>query len=92
LLELAEPAGVALCPRCGRLFLRVCERLAVNPAEVTLSTTLAGDLGADSLDVLELLMEVEEEIGAKIPEERTREITTVGDILAIVASLDRHGR
>jgi acyl carrier protein len=55
----------------------VVEQLGVSEDEVTLSANFVDDLGADSLDTVELVMALEEEFGAEIPDEKAETITTV---------------
>lgn len=55
----------------------VVEQLGVDPAEVTNTASFIDDLGADSLDTVELVMALEEEFGAEIPDEAAEKITTV---------------
>jgi acyl carrier protein len=56
----------------------VVEQLDVNPDEVTLEASFMDDLGADSLDVVELVMGLEEEFELEIPDEEAEKIATVG--------------
>jgi acyl carrier protein len=82
LLEFCDPAGVALCPRCGLLLCRLRGRLAslygADPDQITLATSFVEDLGADSLDVVELVMELEEEFGVRIPDDEAERIKPEG--------------
>ncbi|OQX07077.1 MAG: acyl carrier protein [Thiothrix lacustris] len=55
----------------------VVEQLGVDEAEVKNSSSFIDDLGADSLDTVELVMALEEEFGAEIPDEEAEKITTV---------------
>jgi len=63
----------------------VCERLDRKPEQVTLDAKFIGDLGADSLDVTELLILLEEEFQIDIDDEATK-IETVGDAIKFIAS------
>jgi acyl carrier protein len=56
----------------------VVEQLEVDPAKVVPSASFANDLGADSLDVVELVMALEEEFDIEIPDEAAEAIDTVG--------------
>ena len=56
----------------------VCEQLGVSAEEVKLEASFIDDLGADSLDTVELIMEFEEEFDLEIPDEDAEKITTVG--------------
>ncbi|MGE3852606.1 MAG: acyl carrier protein [Planctomycetota bacterium] len=62
----------------------VAEQMGVAPEKVTPETSFINDLGADSLDTVELLMEFEDEFGISIPEEEAEKIQTVGDVLRYV--------
>lgn len=57
----------------------IVEQLGVDAEEVTLGSSFIDDLGADSLDTVELVMALEEEFDIEIPDEDAEKITTVGD-------------
>ncbi len=57
----------------------IVEQLGVKPEEVTAEASFVDDLGADSLDTVELVMALEEEFGIEIPDEDAEKIQTVGD-------------
>ena len=57
----------------------VAEVLNVEPEEVTMASTFVDDLGADSLDVFQIIMGIEEEFNIEIPSEVAEKIATVGD-------------
>lgn len=57
----------------------IVEVLNVDPDEITEDTTFIDDLGADSLDVFQIIMGIEEEFDIEIPSEETEKISTVGD-------------
>ena len=59
----------------------IVDKLGVEPSEVTETANLTNDLGADSLDTVELLMEFEKVFGIKIPDEETSSIATVQDAI-----------
>ncbi|MBN1557303.1 MAG: acyl carrier protein [Lentisphaerae bacterium] len=59
----------------------IVEQLGVNADQVTPSASFIEDLGADSLDTVELVMAFEEEFGAEIPDEDAEKLTTVGDVV-----------
>lgn len=59
----------------------VVEQLGVNAEQVTREASFVDDLGADSLDSVELIMAVEEEMGISIPEAEATKLTTVGAVL-----------
>ena len=64
----------------------LCDQLPLNPGDVTMDARIKEDLGADSLDVLQLLMALEEEKGIVIPDEVLPTLSTVGDIMAYMES------
>ncbi len=57
----------------------IVKQLGVKPEEVTIDASFTDDLGADSLDLVEVVMALEEEFGAQIPDEDAEKIKTVGD-------------
>lgn len=59
----------------------VVEKLGVEPEKVTEEASFITDLGADSLDTVELIMDFEKEFGATIPDEEAEKIKTVGDAI-----------
>ena len=62
----------------------IVEQLGVDEEEVTPDASFVDDLGADSLDVVELVMAFEEEFGLEIPDEDAEKITTVGDAIRYI--------
>jgi len=62
----------------------IVDRLGVDEAEVTMEASFVDDLGADSLDTLELVMALEEEFGIEIPDEDAEKIITVGDAIKYI--------
>ena len=62
----------------------IAEQLGVKKEEVTDSAKFVDDLGADSLDTVELVMALEEEFGIEIPDEDAEKLTTVGDALRYI--------
>ncbi|MDE5632500.1 MAG: acyl carrier protein, partial [Muribaculaceae bacterium] len=62
----------------------VVDKLGVEPEKVTESAGFITDLGADSLDTVELIMDFEKEFGITIPDEEAEKIKTVGDAVAFV--------
>ncbi len=62
----------------------IVDRLGVDEAEVTMEASFVDDLGADSLDTLELVMALEEEFGIEIPDEDAEKIVTVGDAIKYI--------
>lgn len=59
----------------------IVEQLGVNAEQVTPEASFIDDLGADSLDTVELVMAFEEEFGAEIPDEDAEKLTTVGAVV-----------
>lgn len=64
----------------------ICEQLSVDPTEVTTEASFKDDLGADSLDLFELVMALEEAYGIEIPSEDLTKILTVGDVVEYLKS------
>jgi len=64
----------------------IVERLGVDESEVTLEASFTNDLGADSLDTVELIMELEKEFNISIPDEQAEQIQTVGDAVSYLES------
>lgn len=62
----------------------IAEQLGVKPEEVTDQAKFVDDLGADSLDTVELVMALEEEYGIEIPDEDAEKLTTVGDAMKYI--------
>ena len=63
------------------------DELNVDESKVTPEASIKGDLGADSIDILQLLMTLEEESGITIPDEKHATFETVGDIVTYLESL-----
>lgn len=87
--EPSQPLGDSVCPRCGALLIVVCDQLGVDKEKITPATSFVNDLGVDSLDTVELVMELEEEFDINIPDDEAEKIQTVAD--AIRAILRRRG-
>ena len=62
----------------------VVEQLGVEADEVTIESTFIDDLGADSLDIVELIMAFEEEFAIEIPDEAAEKIKTVQDVVSYI--------
>ncbi|MFM9225386.1 MAG: acyl carrier protein [Actinomycetota bacterium] len=62
------------------------DTLSVEAAKVTREASFADDLEADSLDVVELVMALEEEFGISVPEEELQDVTTVGQAFDLISS------
>ena len=62
----------------------IVDKLSVDENEVTPAASFSTDLGADSLDTVELIMEFEKEFGISVPDEEAEKIATVGDAIAYI--------
>ncbi len=62
----------------------IVDKLGVEESEVTNEASFTNDLGADSLDTVELIMEFEKEFGISIPDDQAEKITTVGDAVSYI--------
>ena len=63
----------------------IVDKLGVDESEVTLESSFTNDLGADSLDTVELIMEFEKEFNLAIPDDQAETIVTVGDAVKYVS-------
>ena len=88
-------SGDATCPKCGcllwgddailaQLKIRIAEQLGADPDKITSETSFVSDLGADSLDTVELVMELEEEFDIDIPDADAENIRTIGDAIRYI--------
>jgi len=68
----------------------ICDQLAVESDKVTQTASFIDDLGADSLDIVELVMTMEEEFDLDIPDEDAEKMKTVGDVVKYIASKSTH--
>jgi len=62
----------------------VAEHLAVTETEVKIESRFIEDLGADSLDIVELIMAIEEEFGISVPDEDAEKILTIKDVISYI--------
>ena len=62
----------------------IAEKLGVNPSEVTMDASFTNDLGADSLDTVELMLDFEKKFGIAIPDDQQESIVTVGDVIRLI--------
>ncbi|MDA3904680.1 MAG: acyl carrier protein [Bacteroidales bacterium] len=62
----------------------IVDKLGVDPSEVTPEASFTNDLGADSLDTVELIMEFEKEFNMSIPDDQAENIQTVGEAIAYI--------
>jgi len=67
----------------------IVDKLGVEESEVTPTASFTNDLGADSLDTVELIMEFEKEFGISIPDEEAEKISTVGDAIEHIEALQK---
>ncbi len=74
-------ADANLEPRLKKM---ISEQLGVDEAQVVPSASFADDLQADSLDLVELIMSIEEEFGVEIPDEDAEKLQTVGDAIGYI--------
>ena len=94
-LEFSNPGEDCPCPVCGCLIwrsteilqtvARTCaEQLGVSQELITADSNFINDLGADSLDTVELVMELEEEFDLNIPDDVAERMNTVGDVVRFI--------
>jgi acyl carrier protein len=62
----------------------IVDKLGVDESEVTTEASFTNDLGADSLDTVELIMEFEKEFDIQIPDDQAEKIATVGDAISFI--------
>ena len=67
----------------------IVDKLSVDESEVKNEASFANDLGADSLDLVELIMEFEKEFGITIPDDQSEKISTVGDAIAYIEHINK---
>lgn len=65
---------------------RLADQLGIDETEITLDAQFKEDLGADSLDLMEMVMSLEDEYGIEIPVEELEQIETIGDLVEYLAS------
>ena len=65
----------------------IVDKLGVEEAEVTNEASFTNDLGADSLDTVELVMALEEEFGHEIPDEQAEKLQSVGDVIKYIEDM-----
>ena len=65
----------------------IANELNIDESKITLESSLSEDLGADSLDAVELIMALEDEFGVEVNDDDAQGIKTVGDIVALVEKL-----
>jgi len=65
----------------------IVERLGVKPEQVAAEAKIVEDLGADSLDVVELIMALEEEFSCEVPDQEAEKLRSVGDVVKYIEDL-----
>ncbi|MBQ8063922.1 MAG: acyl carrier protein [Clostridia bacterium] len=65
----------------------LADQLDIDEDEITMDSTLLEDLGADSIELVDLVMSIEEEYGIEVPDDATDDIRTVGDAVRYVENL-----
>ena len=64
----------------------IADKLSINEEEITMDSAFLEDLNADSLDIVELIMALEDELDMEIPDEDAENFVTVGDVVNFVKS------
>ena len=64
----------------------IADKLSINEDEITMDSSFLEDLNADSLDIVELIMALEDELDMEIPDEDAENFVTVGDVVKFVKS------
>ncbi len=67
----------------------LAEQLNIDPAKITPDSEIIADLKADSLDVFQLLMSIEDEYQTTVPDDKAQELKKVSDVVAFVDSLEK---
>ena len=67
----------------------IVKELKVDAAKVTLEASFKDDLGADSLDAVEIVMDIEDEFGVEIDDTKAEAISTVGDLVSYIEELKK---
>ena len=65
----------------------LCEQLDIDEDDVTMDSNIAVDFGADSLDVVDLIMTIEDEFEIEVPDDQVENIKTVGDVVNYIESM-----
>ena len=65
----------------------LADQLGISQSKITMESDIVKDLGADSLDVVELLMTLEDNTGKTIPEDKVTDLKTVGDVVNLLETL-----
>ena len=83
-IEPSDPPGDAPCPNCGHLVWFISSKLEIPAESITRATLIGDELGADSLDLVQLVMEFEAQFSISIPEGELEGLKTVGDIIDLI--------
>lgn len=83
-MNAALKGGVTVLSTFDQVKKIVKEQLGVEEDEIQMSSTFVDDLGADSLDIVELIMAFEEEFNIEIPDEKAEKIKTVEDVVKYI--------
>ena len=67
----------------------LAEQFEIDPSEITMDTNLIDDIGADSLDVVELVMALEEKFGIEIPDSEAEKLLSIQDVVTFVENLNK---
>lgn len=67
----------------------LAKQLRISPDDISLSSNIIDDLGADSLDLVEILMELENELGVSISDDDALKLKTVNDVIVFCESLNK---
>ncbi len=65
----------------------LCEQLDIDEDTVSMESNIAEDLGADSMDVVDLIMSIEDEFEVEVPDEKIESIKTVGDVVNYIEQM-----
>ena len=79
-----KPNNTAMADIASRVKKIIIDKLGVDESEVTNEATFTNDLGADSLDTVELIMEFEKEFNISIPDEQAETISSVGQAISYI--------
>jgi acyl carrier protein len=94
-LEPSYPGGDSVCPSCGHLLWlfrdRIGNELGVNLDQIKFDTLLSAEIGVDSLDLAEVVMELEEETGINIPDEVAENFRSVRDVIEYLRRCQEEG-
>ena len=65
----------------------LAEQLDIDPAKITMESDIMSDFEADSLDIVDMVMTLEDEFGVQIPDDKLGDLHTVGDVVRLLESL-----